>query len=135
MKKVNNAKLIIGVSSVLLLSGVVAKTMSLFWIAIWIIAMMVMVGTVPYCRWYESMWLFVLTAIGSVPINIVLTCKVIDSGLFDGSFTLLGNIVAWVEIYFLLLAIEEIGIGILGRIFWKKQKMMHEVLQKEGVDS
>ena len=134
MKLVNNIKLILGLSSVLLLSCVAAKTLSFFWIAMWIIAMMIVVGTVSYCRWYESMWLFVLTAVGSVPINIVLVCNIVDSGIFDSGFALLGNIVTWIEVYLLLLAIEEITIGILGRIFWKKQKMIHEVLEKEGAE-
>ena len=74
------------------------------------------------------MWLFVLTAIGSVPINISLTRYIIDIGIFETGFPILGLVVTSIEIYLLLLGLEEIIIGVLGRMIWKKQKAMDEVV-------
>ena len=128
MRKVNGAKLYIGVSNMLMISGVAARTMSLFWFVVLIASVLFIVGVVPWCRQHENMWLFVLTAIGSVPINISLTHYIIDIGIFETGFPILGMVVTSIEIYLLLLGIEEIVIGVLGRMIWKKQKTMDEVV-------
>ena len=73
------------------------------------------------------MWLFVLTAIGSVPINIFLIRYIIDLEFFETRFSVLG-VVTSVEIYLLLLGIEEIIIGVFGRMIWKRPKTMDKVV-------
>lgn len=128
MKKVNRAKLYLGVGNMLIISGVAARTMSLFWVAVLIASVLFIVAIVPWCRQHENMWLFVLTAIGSVPININLTRLIIDIGIFETGVPILGVLVTSVEIYLLLLGIEEIVIGVLGRIIWKRQKTMEGVV-------
>lgn len=128
MRKVNGAKLYMGVSNMLMISEVAAKTMSLFWSVVWILSVLFIVGVVPGCRQHENMWLFVLTAIGSMPINISLTHYIIDFGIFETGFPVLGIVVTSVEIYLLLLGVEEIVIGVLGRMIWKKQKAIEEVI-------
>ena len=128
MRKVNGAKLYMGVSNMLMISEVAAKTMSLFWSVVLILSVLFIVGVVPGCRQHENMWLFVLTAIGSMPINISLTQYIIDFGIFETGFPVLGIVVTSVEIYLLLLGVEEIVIGVLGRMIWKKQKAIEEVI-------
>lgn len=128
MKKVNRAKLYLGVSNMLMISGIAARTMSLFWFVVLIVSILFIVAVVPWCRLHENMWLFVLTAIGSVPINITLTRYIIDMGILETGFPVLGVLVTSLEIYLLLLGIEEIIIGVLGRMIWKRQKTMDEVV-------
>lgn len=128
MKKVNRAKLYLGVSNMLMISGIAARTMSLFWFVVLIVSILFIVAVVPWCRQHENMWLFVLTAIGSVPINITLTRYIIDMEIFETGFPVLGVLVTSLEIYLLLLGIEEIIIGVLGRMIWKRQKTMDEVV-------
>lgn len=128
MKKVNRAKLYLGVSNMLMISRIAARTMSLFWFVVLIVSVLFIVAVVPWCRQHENMWLFVLTAIGSVPINITLTRYIIDMGILETGFPVLGVLVTSLEIYLLLLGIEEIIIGVLGRMIWKRQKTMDEVV-------
>lgn len=128
MKKVNRAKLYLGVSNMLMISGIAARTMSLYWLVVLIVSVLFIVAVIPWCRQHENMWLFVLTAIGSVPINITLTRYVIDMGILETGFPVLGVLVTSLEIYLLLLGIEEIIIGVLGRMIWKRQKTMDEVV-------
>lgn len=128
MKKINRMKLYIGISNMLMISVVAARTMSLFWFIILIVSVFLIVVVVPWCRHHENMWLFVLTAIGSVPINLSLTHCIIDSSILKNSFPVLVRVVTSVEIYLLLLGIEEIVIGVLGRIIWKKQKAMDKIV-------
>ena len=128
MKKINRAKLYLGVSNMLMISGIAARTMSLFWFVVLIASILFIVAVVPWCRQYENMWLFVLTAIGSVPINITLTRYVIDMGILETGFPVLGVLVTSLEIYLFLLGIEEIIIRVLGRMIWKRQKTMDEVV-------
>lgn len=128
MKKINRAKLYLGVSNMLMISGIAARTMSLFWLVVLIVSLLFIVAVIPWCRQHENMWLFVLTAIGSVPINITLTRYVIDMGILETGFPVLGVLVTSLEIYLFLLGIEEIIIGVLGRMIWKRQKTMDEVV-------
>lgn len=128
MKKVNRAKLYLGVSNMLMISGIAARTMSLFWLLALIVSVLFIVAVIPWCRQHENMWLFVLTAIGSVPINITLTRYIIDMDIFETGFPVLGVLVTSLEVYLLLLGIEEIIIGVLGRMIWKRQKTMDEVV-------
>lgn len=128
MKKVNRAKLYLGASNMLMISGIAARTRSLFWLVVLIVSILFIVAVVPWCRHHENMWLFVLTAIGSVPINITLTRYIIDMDIFETGFPVLGVLVTSLEIYLLLLGTEEIIIGVLGRMIWKRQKTMDEVV-------
>lgn len=112
----------------LMISGMAARTMSLFWFIVLIVSVLFIVGVVSWCRQHENMWLFALTALGSVPINISLTRYIIDIGIFETGFPILGMVVTSIEIYLLLLGLEEIIIGVLGRMIWKKQKAMDEVV-------
>lgn len=127
MRKVTKAKLYVGVSGMIMISGIAARTMSLFWFIILIISILLIVVVIPWCRQHENMWLFVLTAIGSVPINSSLTRCIIDTGIFETGFPILGLVVTSIEIYLFLLGIEEIVIGVLGRMIWRKQKNIDEI--------
>lgn len=128
MRKINRAKLYLGVSNMLMISGTAARTMSLHWFILSIMSVLFIVAVVPWCRQHENMWLFVLTAIASVPINITLTRYTIDIGIFETGFPFLGKLITSLEIFLLLLGIEEIIVGVLGRMIWKRQKNMDEVV-------
>ena len=128
MRRINRIKLYLGVSNMLMISGIAARTLSLFWFAVLILSVLFIVAVVPCCRQHENLWLFVLTAIGSVPINIILTQYITDLGILETGFPVIGVVVTSVEIYLLLLGIEEIIVGVLGRMIWKRQKRVDEVV-------
>lgn len=126
MKRINRMKLYIGVSNILMISETVDRTLSLMWLIIGVITILFVVGIVPDCRKYENIWLFILTAIGTIPINISITRRMISLGLFDSGIPVVGVVIASIEIYLLLLTIEELFIGVIGRVIWKQQKCLDE---------
>lgn len=121
MRKANKLRLIIGSISLLLLSLVAAETLSWYWILGSFLLLFLIVGTVPICRRRESMWLFVLTALGSMPINIKISTMDTVQYLLDSEIPIVGAVIATIEIYLLLFSVEEILIGIIGRFIWKRQ--------------
>ncbi len=121
-------KLTMGIGCMFLMSGLAAYTLSWIWMILWIMSMFVTVGCTHCCRWYESMWLFVLTAITSVPTNIVLVWKFMDIGIFYPNLAWVGETLLGVQFYLMFLSYEEIIIGLLGRFIWKKQKNMDKVV-------
>lgn len=127
-EKNDKIKLIVGISGMFLLSGLAAYTLSWIWILMWIVSMFVTVGCTHCCRWYESMWLFVFTAITGLPLNIVLAWKFTDIGFFYPAFAWVGEILLGVQFFLMFISYEEIIIGLLGRFIWKKQKNLKEVL-------
>ena len=87
-----------------------------------VVLLFMIVKVLPMCRGYESLWLFVLTVIGSIPINARLVVETLDMGLFYSGVPVIVAVMTAVEFYLCALAVEEIVIGVLGRILWKKQR-------------
>lgn len=89
-------------------------------IVIGIVIMFVVVAVTPICRRYESIWIFLLTLVLTVPVNIGITKSVIEMGILELEFPL-GRLINVIEIYLPLLAMEELMLGILGRMIWPRQ--------------
>lgn len=119
MKKTDGIKIFIGIGSLFIFSFVTTKFISLPLVVINIIALYVFVGVVPICRKHENVWLFLLTFFQSMPINIKLT-GIAMSSVFQKTMGFQKIIMA-IEVYMALLALEEIVIGVAGRLLWRRQ--------------
>ncbi len=86
-----------------------------------VIAVFVVVAIVGFCRGYQSVWLFVLTALASIPINIRYVKFWMPLGLLDPGIPVVGPIINGIEMYLLFLAVEELIISYIGRLIWRKQ--------------
>jgi hypothetical protein len=61
-----------------------------------------------------------LTLVLTVPININITKRVIEMGILELNFPL-GKLINVIEIYLPLLAMEELVLGMAGRVIWPRQ--------------
>lgn len=122
MKKGMTLSLLAGTGCLLIATGMLAWHFSVMRLIISVVLLFMIVKVLPMCRGYESLWLFVLTVIGSIPINARLVVETLDMGLFYSGIPVIGAVMTAVEVYLCALAVEEIVIGMLGRILWKKQR-------------
>ena len=90
------------------------------WMAVCLCSMLAIVRIVPFCRGHENAWLFILTAIGTVPVNIEITKIILYSDILV-SIPVIGPILTAIEVYLVVLAIEEVAVGITGRMLFRKQ--------------
>ena len=89
-----------------------------------IIFAFVVVAVMPICKHYENAWMFFMTAITVVPINI----RVIVHLFSGGANSLIG--VLWgVILFFVMLSIEELIAGVITRIIWKNQRSFDDYEQ------
>lgn len=97
--------------------------MKLYWlIMVSIIATYVIIGINKCCKSHESVWLFFIVALISVPINFEFSyysCAIVSS--FYGNSIIL-KILYFILIYDICFSIEEIFFGIIGRGIWREQR-------------
>ncbi len=87
-----------------------------------ILAIYLFIGLIDTCRRYENLWLFVLVGIATVPMNLMLTMVVCDDLCVTWNRELLAKIVFFPIVYGALFSMEEIVLGIIGRVIWKEQE-------------
>ena len=79
------------------------------------------IGLCRYCRRHESIWLFVLAGLSSVPMNIKISLYIsmlfIDSS--HASFILV--LLMFLLTYAIIFSLLEIVLGIVGRMIWRDQ--------------
>lgn len=122
MKKGMTLRFFTGTGCLLIATGMLAWHFSVMRLIISVVLLFIIVKALPMCSGYESLWLFVLTVIGSIPINARLVVETLDMGLFYSGIPVIGAVMTAVEVYLCALAVEEIVIGVLGRILWKMQR-------------
>ena len=101
--------------------------LSVYYNALWLIPVVVilifmLIGTMPICRKNENLWMFVLTGFCSIPINVFLLTKfnVWMDYLYNGSGKV--HMIVLIIGYTIVLAgMEELVLGLLTRVLWKKQ--------------
>lgn len=78
------------------------------------------------CKKHESLWLFVLSGIATIPVNIQIS--LIASKYFSRIWgdAFIFNFIYFPLAYSMLLSIEEILLGIVGRMIWKNQDSIWE---------
>lgn len=109
----------------MLLSIMSAYYEVLWLIPVVVILMFVLVGTIPFCRKNENLWMFVLIGFCSIPVNWFLLTKFnmwmylySDSGKIITTLVIIQYIIA-------LTGLEEVVLGLFTRILWKKQYRLY----------
>lgn len=77
------------------------------------------IKSVEFVKNQECTWIFLVSAIVSIPFNIKLTSIVVNSYMID-SF-ILTKILFGIVIYLCILSAEEILLGVMTRIIWTRQ--------------
>jgi len=106
------------IPAVLSCVGVLSKS-------VWLIVMaffmhFVVLKLAPVCRGRENVWMFIMVIISSVPINVYLLVFMgVNNMLFDSIFVL--GLFRCVLYYAMLFSVEELILGLVTRVLWKKQ--------------
>jgi len=91
-------------------------------IVAWIIIMFFLVAVLPICRRRENLWLFILCAVVSVPINYgLLTEYELLRRFFLGESAGILYILNYLQFMLIFTGIEEVMVGFTGRLIWPKQ--------------
>lgn len=91
-----------------------------FWnIIIGLLLTFMVIKSVEFVKNQECTWIFLISAIVSIPFNIKLTLIAVNLYLID-SF-ILTKIFFGVVIYLCILSAEEILLGVMTRIIWTRQ--------------
>lgn len=118
-KKVNYIHFATGLFPAVL-SSIFLINQSWIMLAISILSLFVIVGTVPVFKRRESIYMFIFVAILSLPMNIKLAYWLIEEGFIGFDF-FLGNLCWGILVCFILFSVEELIFGIITRMIWKKQ--------------
>ena len=130
MLKKDNIQLFFSISILLVISFIAGKTMSVIWVISWGVILFVIVGVFPVYRHQHNIWLFILTAVGSIPINTKLLGYELLLAMFDSGVPIIGTLIARVQVYFMLFTLQEIVVGIVGQMVWSKQWEVTEVWEE-----
>ncbi|MCD8005948.1 MAG: hypothetical protein LUF29_03090 [Oscillospiraceae bacterium] len=86
-----------------------------------IIAIFVVVKMLPFAKGHESIWIFLLSSILSIPFNM----KLISSMLWRAELDMFSlKVVFCVFMYVVLYCAEEIILGSVSRKLWKRQEVV-----------
>ena len=111
-----NALFLISSLAIVLYSG------KLIHVCLLLAAVFLFVAYSSECRGAENIWIFMLIAIGFIPLNIALEMQLYEyvSLLAGGP---IGKILSGIILYAILFSLEEIIAGLIGRIIWREQRM------------
>lgn len=112
--------LAIGNIGLFLISCSIAYSFTWISLIIYIAVLLLIVGFLPICKGYESVWLFVLSVMSSIPINLKITELMASSIFFTFGIPMI-DFITKVKMYLVFLSIEELLLGVVGRFVWKKQ--------------
>lgn len=84
-----------------------------------ILLVFMVIKSVSFIKEQESTWVFLVSAIATIPFNIKLASIAVDMYLIDG-FALM-KILFGIVVYLCILSAEEILFGVMARIIWAKQ--------------
>ena len=111
----------------LIILPMATSILSAYYKALWllpvvVILIFILIGTMPICRKNENLWMFVLTGFCSIPVNVFLLTKfnVWMDYLYNGSGKI-HKIALIIGYTIVLTGMEEIILGVLTRVLWKKQ--------------
>ncbi len=124
MKRVSQGKLLMGTPFVI--SGLSIFFDKYFCAFVSIVMLFLCIAFCKACDGHESLYCFVLFAFISIPINVEITrlaLPVICSILID---TLVLRAIYFPMVYILILSLEEILIGVIGRLIWRHQEDFFE---------
>lgn len=102
------------------LSWVTVHGKSVLLFILFVLAHFIIMGIVPAFRKRENVWMFILVAVTSIPINIFILLQLNRIDMLFNSLFVLG-VLRCVLYYSVLFSIEEIIMGLITRLLWKKQ--------------
>jgi len=107
----------IGLPVVLSIVSVIKNSVILY--ILFILAHFLVIKITPAFRHRESIWMFVIVAVSSIPVNVMLLEFLRDVGILYGGFVnlFMKNLLGYV----LLLSVEEVVMGTITRLIWKRQ--------------
>lgn len=105
----------------------------LWLIPVAVISMFVLVGTLPFCRKRENLWMFVLTAFCSISVNwfLLTNFEIWKNVLYSGGENRILTKIVIVEYMMVLTGVEEIILGLLTRMLWRKQYKLYIPVDEE----
>ena len=117
----------------IVISIVSAHYKMLWLIPVAVISMFVLVGTLPFCRKRENLWMFVLTAFCSIPVNwfLLTNFEIWKNVLYSGGENRILTKIVIVEYMMVLTGVEEIILGLLTRMLWRKQYKLYIPVDEE----
>lgn len=106
------------------LSLIAALNQSLLLLILFPVLHFVVIRITPAFRHHESLWMFILVAVSSIPLNISILLWMIEhmDFLFDTFFVLV--VFRAALCYTVLFSIEEVVMGLITRLLWKKQRKL-----------
>lgn len=104
----------------IVLSWITVVEKSVFIFIIFILAHFIIMRVIPGFKRRENVWMFILVAVTSIPINIFILMQLSRVEMLFNSLFVLG-VLRCVLYYCVLFSIEEIVMGILTRLLWKRQ--------------
>lgn len=120
--KYNLAKLIVGVGNIgyILYNSLSGSKKNVCWgVMLGILLVFMVIKSVRFMKEQESTWVFLVSAIATIPFNIKLVSIVVEIYLVD-DFVLMKILFA-IVVYLCSLSAEEILFGVMARIIWTKQ--------------
>ncbi len=119
MRKMLHEKLLMVLP--LIISGLSIFLDKYICVSVSVVALFLCLALCEECRGHESLYCFVMLAIISIPVNIEmarLACPFMSHILID---TLLLRVFYIPMMYIAILTLEEIVIGVIGRVIWRHQ--------------
>lgn len=114
-----NIKMITGLL-ILTASIIVLNEGSLLCTMLFFLSILFCVAVLPDTRRRESAWLFILTATTTIPINIALMI-VLERYVNTLTGGIIGKISGMIVLYACIFSIEELVIGVIGRLIYRNQ--------------
>ncbi len=87
-----------------------------------ILAIYLVVALLPYTKRHENIWIFLLSSISNIPINIRLINTLGREFILEGEVVLL-HLMRYVLIYVIVFCVEQIVLGFIARLIWRRQKV------------
>lgn len=107
----------VGILVILSLISIIKHSAALF--VLYVFAHFLVLKIFPVFRRCENIWMFVIVAFSTIPVNVYLIILLKETGLFYSFFFL--NVLKGILCYIMLFCIEEIFMGIVTRCIWKRQ--------------
>lgn len=118
MCHINKGVCALGMSALLSVIAVLTHSAILF--AALLLSNFIIVGGVPDFKGHENVWMFIVVAISSIPLNIYILALINECGFLFGSMFLLG-ILRCISYYSILFSVEEVIMGVITRMIWRRQ--------------
>lgn len=98
---------------------------SLWLVLATVILMFALVAVLPFTHKRESLWLFVLWAVCSIPVNLFLLREYPQWESFViSSENVFVHVLSTIEMLLVCTGVEEIFIGLVGRRIWRRQYVL-----------